>query len=171
MSPEQAAGRVDAVDTRSDVYALGCVLHELIADRPPHDLTGLPLHEAVRQIVQEPPRSLRGTGVRDGDLETIVGKCLEKEPERRYGSAAELTEDVERYLEARPILARPPSTIYQLQKLVARHRIGFGVTALAFVFLVVFSVTVTIQLAAQRRERARAEAEAAEGGTRHRISP
>src|SRR5262245_46277980 len=165
MSPEQAMGRVDAMDTRSDVYALGVLLYEMIADRLPQDLQGLSLHEAVRKIAEEPPRSLRAEstiapGRVDSDLETIVSKCLEKEPDRRYGSAAELTEDVERYLDSRPILARRPSRAYQLRKLVGRHRVAFGVAALAITFLVIFSVTVTVQLAVQRRERARADAQA-----------
>jgi len=165
MSPEQAMGRVEAVDTRSDVYALGCVLYELLADRPPQEVGNLPLHEAVQRIVRDPPRPLRGAGTTtahrlDADLDTIVGKCLEKASERRYGSAAELVEDLERYLDSRPILARPPSTVYQLRKLVDRHRVGFLLAGLAFAFLVVFSITVTIQLANQRRERTRAEAQA-----------
>ncbi len=163
MSPEQALGR--AVDTRSDVYALGVVLHELMADRLPHDVAGQPLLEAVRRIAEDPPRSLRGaattaTGRLDADIETIAGKCLEKDPDRRYGSAAELVEDLERYLDSRPIHARAPSAVYQLRKFVARHRVLFGAAALTLALLLVFSITVTIQLGAQRRERARAEASA-----------
>ncbi len=165
MSPEQAAGRVDAVDTRSDVYALGVVLYEMIAERLPYDVAGQPLPEAVRRIAEEPPSPLRGakttaTGRVDADLHTIVNKCLEKDPDRRYGSAAELVEDLERHLDSRPILARPPSTIYQLRKLVGRHRVAFGAAALVFAFLAVFSVTLAVQLGIQRRERARAEAQA-----------
>jgi tetratricopeptide (TPR) repeat protein len=157
MSPEQAMGRTAEVDTRSDVYALGVVLHELMTKRLPLDLSGLSLHEAVKRIAEEPPRTTLRV---DADLETIVRKCLEKDPDRRYGSAAELAEDVERHLESRPILARRPSTTYQLRKLIGRHRVAFGVTVLVALFLVIFSVTVTIELAVQRRERARADAQA-----------
>jgi serine/threonine protein kinase/tetratricopeptide (TPR) repeat protein len=164
MSPEQAAGRTAAVDTRSDVYALGVVLYELISGRLPHDLQGQPLHEAVRRIVAEPPRTLRGRGTTaagrlDDEIATIAGKCLEKEPDRRYGSADDLVEDLERYQDSRPIQARPPSTMYQVRKLVGRHRMLFGSMAAALVVLLAFSVTVTIQLGIQSRERQRAERE------------
>src|SRR5262249_8771039 len=156
--PEQAAGRAGAVDMRTDVYALGVVLYELISDSLPHAIAGQPLHEAVRRIIEEPPSPPRGAP--HADLNTIVGKCLEKDPDRRYGSAAELVEDLERYLSSRPILARPPSTFYQMSKLVGRHRSLFASGALAAVLLVVFTITVTIQLGIQRRERLRAESEA-----------
>ena len=66
-----------------------------------------------------------------GDLDTIALKALEKEPERRYQSAAALADDILRYLRNRPILARPPSAAYQLQKLVARHKLGFAAVMFA----------------------------------------
>jgi serine/threonine protein kinase len=170
MSPEQARGVVHALDTRADVYALGVILYELLVDRLPHELADQPLHEAVRRIVDEPPRPLRrgtttATGRVDAELDTVVRKCLEKDPERRYDSAAELCEDLERYLASRPILARPPSTLYALRKLVWRHRVAFGFMALTFVFLIGYGITVSIQLGVQRRERAKAESAAAEART------
>jgi serine/threonine protein kinase/tetratricopeptide (TPR) repeat protein len=164
MSPEQARGDTARLDTRSDVYSLGVLLYELLADRLPYDVAGRPLHEAVREINDAPPRPLRATRSTgrstrrlDPDVETIVRKCLEKDPDHRYGSAAELTDDLERLLSARPILARPPSTLYQLRKSIARHRTLSAVVGLAFGFLVIFSITVSYQLGVQRRERQRAE--------------
>jgi tetratricopeptide (TPR) repeat protein len=128
MSPEQARGETGEIDTRTDVWALGTILYQLLADRLPLDLQDMPLAESLRRIEHEPPRPLRrGSGSStttriDADLETIVSKCLEKEPDRRYGSAAELAEDLERYLDSRPILAHPPSAGYQARMLVRRHR-------------------------------------------------
>ena len=92
MSPEQARGQVDAIDTRSDVYALGVLLYEMLTGSRPYELSPAAIAEAVRVICEEPPRPLNQTwnGVRklDADLETIIGKALEKEADRRYASAA-----------------------------------------------------------------------------------
>ena len=165
MSPEQARGDIDAIDVRSDIYSLGALLHELLTGEPPIGLRDLPLHEAIREITEAPPRRLRSSGTTgpgriDSDLETIVGKCLEKEADRRYSCATDLADDIERWLDSRPILARPPSTIYQVRKLVARNRGAFALAALTVVFLLVYGVTVSVQLGLQTKERARAEAEA-----------
>ena len=100
MSPEQARGDVAAIDIRADVYALGVIVYELLTGRRPYDVSRAALAEAVRVICEEPPAPLRQSwsGVRrpDRDLETIVSKGLEKEADRRYGSAAEFGDDVDR---------------------------------------------------------------------------
>jgi len=91
MSPEQVAGDVLDVDTRSDVYTLGVVLYQLLADRLPYEATGRALTEMARVIAEEEPASLRTLDrTLDGDVELIVRKALEKERTRRYQSAAEL---------------------------------------------------------------------------------
>ena len=166
MSPEQLRGNPDEIDIRTDVYSLGVMLYELLSGRLPHDLKGARIHEAARAIIEEKPASLGKTvssGRLDTDLETIVFKALEKEPARRYQSVSALAEDVRRNLADQPILARPPSTTYQLKKLIARHRTGFAFAAGVFLLLAAFSVFMTFQAnrIAQQRDRANREAETA----------
>ncbi|GAB4367993.1 MAG: hypothetical protein Kow0062_00840 [Acidobacteriota bacterium] len=165
MSPEQVRGDVDAIDVRTDVYALGVILYEMLSGHRPYDVSKAALLEAVRVICEEPPKSLReswpGGRRPDRDLETIVAKSLEKEPERRYGSAGELREDVDRFLDSQPILAREPSAAYQLAKMVQRNRLGAAFAATVLVLLVAFAVTATLQAQAVSKQRDRAREEAA----------
>jgi serine/threonine protein kinase len=123
MSPEQCGHDPDSLDTRTDIYSLGVVLYELLCGQRPHDVYGTAFLEAVRMIREDPaPRLARHDPSLRGDLETIVHKAMEKDPERRYSSPAALAEDIGRYLNREPITARPPSSVYYLRKLVARHR-------------------------------------------------
>ncbi|MEM8678014.1 MAG: serine/threonine-protein kinase [Planctomycetota bacterium] len=137
MSPEQVAGDSEKLDTRSDVYAIGVLLFQLLSGRMPLELSGTPVAEAAR-IVREvdPPRLSSVDAAFRGDLDTIVSKAIEKDPERRYESAAALADELRRYLRSEPISAHPPSTLYQLRKFAGRNRIlvaGMATTLVALV--------------------------------------
>ena len=152
MSPEQAKFNQQDVDTRSDIYALGVVLYELLTSLTPFDqqrLRAASIDEAVRIIRDEEPirPSLRlsstatlaniaaqrriepkrlGSLVR-GELDWIVMKALDKERTRRYDTAAAFGEDVERFLHNEQITARPPTLAYTLRKLARRYRVALGI--------------------------------------------
>jgi tetratricopeptide (TPR) repeat protein len=141
MSPEQARGNSDAIDPRSDVYSLGMILYELLADRLPYVFSKTLPHEALRLICEEPPtppskfdRRLRG------DLETVVLKALEKERDRRYQSPAELADDIRRQLEGEPVVARRPSKLYVLGKKLSKHRVATRVVLATVLVIVVGSL-------------------------------
>lgn len=143
MSPEQVEGNSDDLDTRCDVYALGVMLYELLSGRRPHDLTGLPVAEAARRIREEDPPQLGAIDKRlRGDVETIVAKALEKDRERRYGSAAEMATDIRRFLNDQPIEARPASTFYQLGKFARRNK-GLVVGVCAAILALSIGLVVT----------------------------
>ncbi len=106
MAPEQASGNSDRACAQSDIYSLGAILFAAIAGRPPFQNEST--MQTLLQVVHETPPSLHAfcANVPD-DIETIVSKCLEKLPERRYASAKELADDLDAFLEGRPIKARP----------------------------------------------------------------
>ena len=189
MSPEQAAFRAEAVDTRTDVYSLGVVLYELLVGALPLGVTegrDLAFHEVFRRIREEdaprPSTKVRisaGSPIAarnrrtepgdlakklKGDLDSIVLKALEKDPSRRYGSPSDLGADVERYLRNEPVLAVAPSLAYGARKFVRRHRIIVTASlavAVATCALIASLVVGSIRIA-RERDRANREAKAAE---------
>ena len=154
MSPEQVLADPLELDTRSDVYALGVILYELLSGRLPY-IVSRKLHEAVQTIREEDPTPLSSISRNyRGDIANIAAKALEKDKTRRYASAADLAGDIRRYLRDEPILAAPPSATYQLQKFARRHKAFVGATAAVFVVLLVGAVVSTREaIRANRAER------------------
>jgi eukaryotic-like serine/threonine-protein kinase len=120
------------VTTASDVYTLGILLYEILAGARPYETAGRPLDDVMRLVVDTAPtRPSASADVKElpydrrrlrGDLDAIVLKAMAKERERRYASAAELADDVDRVLGGKPVLACEPSAAYTLRKLAARHK-------------------------------------------------
>jgi eukaryotic-like serine/threonine-protein kinase len=156
MSPEQVQPDPTELDIRSDVYALGVILYELLAGKLPHDMRQMALPEIVQTIRDVDPISLGSIKrIYRGDIETIVAKALEKDKTRRYASAAELAADIRHYLADEPIVARPPTTNYQLQKFARRHKaLVSGVVAVVLALSVGVVVSTWQMVRARRAEMA-----------------
>ncbi len=137
MAPEQAAGDTDGVDTRSDVYALGVVLYELLTGRLPYATHGRSPIQVLRAI-QEGNAPSPGSIVPElrGELDLIVTSAMEKDPQRRYGSAGALADDLGRFLRHEPLTVRSPSVGYVMSKFVRRHRLVSVAVAAATVALI-----------------------------------
>jgi len=183
MSPEQADMTALDIDTRTDVYALGMLLYELLVGTLPFDegaLRRAPVDQRRRTIRDDEPRrlSLRLRTVNDGDqvarnrrtdvgslanelrgdLDWITMKALERDRTRRYSTALELAADVTRHLRHEPVLAGPPSTTYRVRKFVRRHRVGVAAgVAIMTVLLVGLAGTVIGLVRAQRAEAVAAQ--------------
>lgn len=159
MAPERLSGGT-GVDARGDIYSLGVVLYELLGGCLPHEFTGqgpVSLTEAIHRVTQTDARPLGSIdpGLR-GDLEVIVATAIARDPDRRYPSASAFAEDIRRYLGDMPILARRPSSVYQLRKFARRNR-GLVVAACVVALGVVVGVggiTIGLREAVEQRELA-----------------
>src|SRR6266571_2913670 len=183
MSPEQAEMSGLDIDTRSDIYSLGVLLYELLTGKTPFDgkkLVGAGLDE-IRRIIreQEPARPStristltaeeqttlarrrqvelpRLVHLLKGDLDWIVMKCLEKDRVRRYETANGLAADLKRHLNNEPVVARPPSTAYRIQKAIRRHKLAFVAAAAVSLALSIGVAVSTLQaVRATRAEHAK----------------
>jgi serine/threonine protein kinase len=159
-SPEQVLARRGVVDHRSDVYSLGATLYELLALRPPFE--GRDRHALLRQIADEEPRPPRAAHAAvPRELETVVLKALRKEPSERYATARELADDLGRFLDNRPVLARRPTTAERLRKLARRHPslvgAGLALMALAFAGSLLSTLLVRAEQGRTRAEQRNAE--------------
>lgn len=167
-SPEQAAARSGEVDLRTDVYALGVLLYQMLTGQFPYSMDGRP-HELLRRIIDDAPTPLR-QHVPDipADLETIVLKCLQKAPERRYQSAGELRRDLKHYLAREPIEARRDSYTYVLTKQLVRYRVA-AVASAAVLLALAAALVVSLaywRLAEAARDAAETERENARASAR-----
>jgi tRNA A-37 threonylcarbamoyl transferase component Bud32 len=139
MAPEQAKGEVRSIDRRTDVYSLGATFYELLTGVPPFiDAT---LVGTLAKVLNEEPRPLRShVPLLPVELETIILKCLSKEPHLRYASARAVAEDLERYLDGEPILGQRLSLVQRWKKQARRHRTLVAVSGLSLLSVLVFAV-------------------------------
>jgi eukaryotic-like serine/threonine-protein kinase len=178
-SPEQVRG--EAITTASDVYSLGVVLYGLLAGRTPYRVENGLAHEIEGAICEQEPerpsaalfrpgpppaeeiaraRAARPQALRrrlQGDLDNIALMALRKEPARRYGSASQLSRDLENHLHSLPVLARADTLSYRTRKFVRRHRVGVSAAAMVVLLVAAFIVSLIVQRRRIAEERDKAQ--------------
>lgn len=159
-SPEQVQGEL--LTTATDVYSLGVILYGLLTGRRPYRLSSNTPEELIRVICEQEPAKPSTAAERDAerhdaDLDNIVLKALRKQPSERYPSVEQFSDDVRRYLDGLPILARPSTIGYRAGKFARRHRTAMAAAALIVLSLVGDLLTTAWQAHLARLERARAE--------------
>jgi serine/threonine-protein kinase len=174
-APEQLRGGL--VSTATDVYALGLVLFRLIAGNLPDTRTGEGLAQVLSRLDEEETerpsrRAARGdrplpypAGALEGDLDAIVAQALRADPAQRYGSVAMLAEDIARFLDSRPVLAREPTRWYRAGRFIRRHALAVGFASLAAIALVAGTAVSLDQARRATLAAARADAEASAART------
>ncbi|MEE4638228.1 MAG: serine/threonine-protein kinase [Wenzhouxiangella sp.] len=159
-SPEQIRG--EPATPASDVYSLGVLLFELLTGQRPYDFPTRRPADVERIVCQIEAPPLGGNNSRD--LDCIIGRAMHKDPTRRYASARELADDLQRWLDRRPVEARPDSALYRVGRLIRRHPFGTGTAALITMLVIGFGITMTWQayLLEQERDTAAREARVAQ---------
>ena len=167
MSPEQAAGHLEEVDTRTDVYALGVILFQLLTRQTPHALSGT-RYEVLRRVAEEEIRRPREISKDiDRELEALLLKALARDPKDRYPSAGALAQDMENHLEGEPLDAKRPTTAYFLWKRVRKYRFRVAAAAAVLSILLGTAVFAYVRIAreeaqtAKQRDKAMAESDKA----------
>ncbi len=173
-APEQLRG--DPVTTATDVYVLGVVLYELLTGEHPAEVDPVAPSQAIRSRAESTEEAVRADLARmcaarrttaaklarrlNGDVDRVVMKALRVEPDRRYVSAGQLSEEIERLLDGRPVMAQPDTLMYRTRRFVGRHRVGVGMVAALVVLSTAFAIVAGLQARAVASQRDRAQIEA-----------